>query len=573
MIIWILAFLGGALTILSPCILPVLPFVFARADRSFWRSTVPMLGGMAVTFAAIATLAAVGGSWAVRFNDYGRILALVLLAVSGLALIFDQLASQITRPLVGLGNRLMSSGPAESKGSIVEAAVLGIATGFVWAPCAGPILGLILTGAALRGPSTQTTALLFAYAAGAMVSLAIAALAGNRIFTAMKRSLGFGEWVRRGLGIAVIAAVVVIALGWDTSVLTNLSLASTNHIEQSLIEKIHPQSVAAVHDSFAMPIEGDMPPLDGAVMWFNSPPLTRESLRGKVVLVDFWTYSCINCLRTLPYIKEWYRRYQDDGLVVIGVHSPEFAFEKNPDNVKRAIQELQIPYPVALDSNLAIWSAFNNQYWPAHYFVDADGHIRSHHFGEGDYEESEQILRRLLAERGARELPAMATSVQSQGIQAAADENDIQSPETYIGYERGEHFASQGGVKPDHPAVYTSPSMPTLNQWGLAGNWQVNDENAISIAPGARIVFRFHARDLHLVLGPGPGGKPVRFRVTIDGAAPGADHGVDTDESGAGRVTEQRLYQLVRQSGTIHDRTFTIEFLNPGVVAYSFTFG
>jgi len=598
----ILAFVGGVLTILSPCILPVLPFVFARTGQRFVRSTLPLLVGMGLTFAAIGTLAAVGGAWAARVNDYGRLLALILLTASGLTLLSETLANWITRPIVALGNRFMPSPESGSGNGAVSSLVLGIATGFLWAPCAGPILGLILTGAVINGPSAQTTALLFAYALGAMSSLAIATIIGGRVFVAMKRSLGVGEWVRRGLGVAVLAAVVVIAFGWDTGTLTRLSTANTNRIEQSLMNWIHPEEETseptAARTSAAMtggamtggamtggammsntahaggpPVEGDFPPLAGAVSWLNSAPLTPESLRGRVVLIDFWTYSCINCLRASPYITNWYERYKNHGLVVLGIHSPEFAFEKNESNVKRAVRDLGIKYPVALDNNYAIWQSFNNQYWPAHYFIDAKGHIRGHHFGEGDYDGSEELIRQLLTEAGAHDLPPTVSDIRKEGIQASADEKHVGSPETYIGYERAQHFVSPGGFGRGAEKTYSVPDSLNMNEWGLSGNWRVDAEKAVLLGAGGKIVFRFHARDLHLVLGPGKDGKPVRFRVTIDGKQPGEDHGVDVDSSGSGVARAQRLYQLVRQSGDIRDRTFTIEFLDAGIQAYSFTFG
>jgi thiol-disulfide isomerase/thioredoxin len=321
-----------------------------------------------------------------------------------------------------------------------------------------------------------------------------------------------------------------------------------------------------------LPVEGAMPPLDGAIAWLNSPKLTREQLRGKVVLVDFWTYSCINCLRSLPYIRAWAQKYKDHGLVVIGVHAPEFAFEKDIDNVRRAVRDLGVTYPVALDSNLTIWRAFNNEYWPAHYFIDAQGRIRHHHFGEGEYDDSERVIQQLLREAGYGNVPGGIVNPDSGGVQAAADNSDMQSPETYVGYGRAAGFASGDPVR-DLSHVYTTPATLLPNQWGLTGDWTVVAEKAVlDHAPG-KIVFRFHARDLHLVLGPAPGGKPVRFRVTLDGSAAGAAHGVDIDAAGNGTITTQRLYQLVRQSGTVTDRTFTIEFLDPGVQAFAFTFG
>jgi thiol-disulfide isomerase/thioredoxin len=308
------------------------------------------------------------------------------------------------------------------------------------------------------------------------------------------------------------------------------------------------------------------------VQWLNSPPLSAEALKGKVVLVDFWTYSCINCLRALPYVEAWAQKYKDQGLVVIGVHAPEFAFERDIDNVRKAVGDLGITYPVAIDNDYAIWRAFDNQYWPAHYFIDAQGRIRHHHFGEGDYDGSERVIQQLLAEAGNQQASAGLVDVKGVGTQAAPDMSDIGSPETYIGYERAANFISPGGAVADSGHDY-SVDDPRLNEWGLSGNWTVGGERAVLNKADGGIVYRFHARDLHLVLGPGGDGKPVRFRVTIDGAAPGDNHGTDIDAAGNGTVTGQKLYQLVRQHGDIADHTFEIRFLDPGVQAYAFTFG
>ncbi len=589
MILFLLAYLGGVLTILSPCILPVLPFVFAGAGRPFLRNGLPMLAGMALTFAGVATLAAVGGGWAVEVNRYGRIAAIAILAGFGLILLFPALSDRLTRPVVALGNRLSQYADQGGKTSILASLLLGVATGLLWAPCAGPILGLILTGAALQGASLKTSFLLAAYAAGAATSLALALLAGGRIFAAMKRFLGAGEWIRRGLGAAVLAGVAAIALGFDTGFLTQVSLGSTAALEQGLVDKLRPSNPEAsvVMDGSGpgmmmagkpaagpgkLPPEGIMPPLSGAVEWLNSPPLTREGLKGKVVLVDFWTYSCINCLRSIPYIKAWAEKYKDQGLVVIGVHTPEFAFEKSAANVKNAVADLKIGYPVAIDSNFAIWRAFGNQYWPAHYFIDAEGRIRHHHFGEGDYGESEHIIQTLLQEAGDRNVTSGIVSVKASGAEAASDASSVRSLETYIGYERAENFVSPGGAVRDKPHTYADGS-PELNEWGLLGDWTVKAEHAVLDQKDGGIVFKFHARDLHLVLGPPPDGKTIRFLVKIDGKAPGASHGSDAGPGGEGAVTEQRLYQLVRQSGPVADHTFEIQFLDPGVEAYAFTFG
>jgi cytochrome c biogenesis protein CcdA/thiol-disulfide isomerase/thioredoxin len=574
MLLFVVAYLGGVLTILSPCILPVLPFVFARADQPFVKSGLPLLLGMAITFAAVATLAAVGGGWAVQANHWGRLAAILLLAFFGVTLLFPSMADRLTRPLVALGSRLSQSASDGTRAgsSFGPSFLLGIATGLLWAPCAGPILGLLLTGAALQGANVQTSFLLLAYAAGAATSLAVALLIGGRVFVAMKRSLGAGEWIRRGLGVAVLAGVVAISLGLDTGLLTRVSLASTAGVEQTLLDKVHPKS-ATVAAAGTLPVEGQIPSLAGAVQWLNSPPLTAEGLRGKVVLVDFWTYSCINCLRSLPYIEAWAQKYRSQGLVVIGVHAPEFAFERNIDNVRQAVKDLKLDYPIAIDNNYAIWNAFSNEYWPAHYFIDAKGQIRYHHFGEGEYDQSEKVIQQLLAEAGKGAVPHDIVAVDGSGAEAAADVSDIASPETYIGYQRAENFASPGGAVPDASHVYATAPQLTLNQWALGGDWTVKGENATSNAGEGRIAYRFHARDLHLVLGPSSDGKPVRFRVLIDGKPPLADHGADVDAQGNGTIDGQRLYQLVRQSGPVADRNFEIEFLDPGAQAFAFTFG
>jgi cytochrome c biogenesis protein CcdA/thiol-disulfide isomerase/thioredoxin len=586
MLLFVLAYLGGVLTIVSPCILPVIPFVLARADRPFLRNGLPMLVGMALAFAVVATLASVAGGWVVSVNQYGRIAALALLAIFGVTLLFPELADRLMRPLVAVGARLSQSADHASDGSIGAPLLLGVATGFLWAPCAGPVLGLILTGAALQGTSVKTTLLLLTYAAGAATSLALALLTGGRVFAAMKRSIGAGEWIRRGLGATVLVAIAAIALGLDTGFLTNLSLGSTTSLEQGLLDKLHPRdSTMAMTggpsmmmrarpggQGEALPVEGALPSLSGAVEWLNSKPLTADDLKGKVVLVDFWTYSCINCLRSIPYIRAWAEKYRDHGLVVIGVHAPEFAFERNVDNVKKAVATLGIKYPVAIDNDYKIWRAFDNEYWPAHYFIDAQGMIRHHEFGEGEYDESERVIQKLLAEAGDNNVPTGIVAVNASGAEAAPSQAGHQSPETYIGYDRIDHFVSPGGVAQDASHVYAAGS-PQLNAWSLVGNWTVGNERALLNDKDGGIVYRFHARDLHLVLGPAVEGQPVRFIVTVDGKAPGAAHGVDVDAEGQGVVTAQRLYQLVRDPGAVADHTFEIRFLDPGVQAYAFTFG
>jgi hypothetical protein len=278
-------------------------------------------------------------------------------------------------------------------------------------------------------------------------------------------------------------------------------------------------------------------------------------------------------LRSIPYVEAWSEKYKNDGLVVIGVHTPEFAFEKDRSNIAKAVADLKITYPVAIDSDYLIWKAFNNEYWPAHYFIDAQGSIRYHHFGEGKYAESEEVIQQLLREKNAALKTDGFVQVNGSGAEAPPDSDDVASPETYIGYTRQQNYVSPQPIKQDKSQVYTAPSRLTVNQWGLAGSWNVSGEHASLTAAPGKVIFRFHARDLHLVLGPGKNGQAVRFRVRIDGTPPGDDHGSDTDEKGEGVVKEYRLYQLVRQKGKVEDRTFEIEFLDPGVQAFAFTFG
>jgi thiol-disulfide isomerase/thioredoxin len=319
--------------------------------------------------------------------------------------------------------------------------------------------------------------------------------------------------------------------------------------------------------------QSELVSLELANEWLNSPPLTASELRGKVVLIDFWTYTCINWLRTLPYVRAWDKKYRDQGLVVIGVHSPEFSFEKDLTNVRRAVEGMRIDYPVAVDSEHAIWRAFRNQYWPALYFIDAEGRVRHRQFGEGAYEQSEIVIKELLAEAGTVGIDRASVSVDALGLEAPADWNSLGSPENYVGYDRTENFASPGGAVLDKPRMYEVPKRLRLNEWALSGEWAVKREAALLVGPNGHIAYRFHARDLHLVMGPAAPGTSVRFRVLIDGKPPGAAHGTDVDEQGDGILTEQRLYQLIRQPAPIVDRQFEIEFLDPGVEVFSFTFG
>jgi len=328
----------------------------------------------------------------------------------------------------------------------------------------------------------------------------------------------------------------------------------------------------AIPAEIKLPIEGELPTLAGATGWLNSQPLTPAGLRGKIVVIDFWTYTCINWLRTLPYVRAWAAKYKDRGLTVIGVHTPEFPFEKDIGNVRRAVQDMRVDYPVAIDSDYAIWRAFNNAYWPALYFVDTNGRIRHHHFGEGEYGRSERIIQQLLGEAG-KPVGAELVSVDARGVEAGADWSSLKSPENYLGYERTENFASSGGAVSDKPRVYSVPAQLRVNQWALVGDWTIGKQAVTLNAANGRIAYRFHARDLHLVMGPAARTSTVRFRVLIDGKPAGAARGIDVDAQGNGRVSEPRLYQLIRQSKPITDRQFEIEFLDSGLEAFAFTFG
>ena len=372
---------------------------------------------------------------------------------------------------------------------------------------------------------------------------------------------------RRALRAVAIVGFVGLVLCSDGNVLTRFHIMTTAKAEDSLMGGLQ----RGFHPSLGD--EGATPDLDGAIGWLNSPLLSRKSLRGKVVLVNFWTYTCINSLRPLPYVKTWATKYKDAGFVVIGAHTPEFSFEHEPMNVENAVRTLNVTFPVAIDSNYRIWQSFNNQAWPAQYLVDAKGRIRYHHFGEGDYGEIERVIQELLKENGATGLDSATTSVSGVGIEAAPDWTDERSPETYLGYRQAQNFASPEKVHKDLIQVFSEPRKLSLNHWGLSGSWNINAESAVLQAMPGKIVFRFHSRDLNLVLAPAKDGKPVRFVVRLDGAAPGENCGIDTAQDGSGEIREPRLYQLIRQKGPIVDRTFEIEFLDIGVQALDFTFG
>jgi cytochrome c biogenesis protein CcdA/thiol-disulfide isomerase/thioredoxin len=579
MTLFILAYLAGVLTIAAPCILPILPFVLARMDQPFRRSGLPLLLGLAFAFAAVASLASFAGGWAVDANRHGRNVALALITWFGLTMLLPTLAVRMTMPIVSIGSWLLSwaGHRMTTKGvNTFTSTLLGVATGLVWAPCAGPVLGLVLTGAALRGPSVETSLLLLTYGLGAATSLAAGLLLGGRLLATVKRSIRLGNGFRRVLGAAVLGGVATIWLGFDTGLLTSLSSTNTNILERNLIDTLRnpTQSMSiAAHATPEPALSRPLHSLLGARQWLNTQPLHPEDIRGKVVLVNFWTYSCINCLRALPYVRAWAAKYKDYGLVTIGVHTPEFAFEKDIANVSKALVALGIGYPVAIDNDFGIWRAFDNQGWPALYFIGMDGRVRHQMLGEGGYDRSEEFIQQLLSEANGASVTHGITAVSGKGPQAAADEKDLGSAETYIGYKQAENFRSPDRVVEDVPFPYRAASALSRNQWSLAGHWTVGGEFATLNGTHGSIIYRFHARDLNLVLAPSFQGRVARFRVKIDGLPPGPNHGFDVDAEGWGRIEEARLYQLVRQTGAIADRTFEIEFLDADVRAYAFTFG
>lgn len=397
---FLIAFLGGIVTVLSPCILPVIPFLFARADRSA-SSVLMTLLGLTLTFALVSSLAVVSSDWVVAANGIGRDIALVILTLFALSLLSARVGHWLMLPLVALGNRLdpatrRLSGPCAS-------VAIGVATGLLWAPCAGPILGIILTGAVLQGPNAQTSLLLLAYGLGSAVSLGVLIFAGRGLLARLKLSLPVTGWLRRGVGFAALLVAVTLATGSQNQLLAGTTSEGAAAVEKRLLSAV-PKAidyvVARVNAAAAPNLgsQGAMPSLSGATAWLNSPPLGEDSLRGKVVLVDFWTFDCINCQHSVPHVNEWAKKYEKDGLVVIGVHTPEYPYERDIDNVRKNVARLGLNYPIAVDNDYAIWRAFDNQYWPAHYLIDARGQIRYSHFGEGAYDTQEQVIRQLLDE-------------------------------------------------------------------------------------------------------------------------------------------------------------------------------
>lgn len=588
-ILLVLCYFAGILTILSPCILPVLPFVFSKSRGSFSKNALPLLIGMTLSFSLISAIALAGGELLANINEYGRYIAMGLMTFFGLSLIYPSLSEKIFAPFTRFGSQLgsQSSNHADDS-SFSSSLIVGASTGLLWAPCAGPILGLVLTGAASQGELLKSSFLLISYSLGASTSLALALLAGNRFFSKLKRFLGIDQIIKKAVGSAVILGVIAIAFNLDRSILTQISKVNTESLENKLItlsgfEKKKNLSIAQNNNTDnSMMMMSDknavsksiesakLPDLSGATGWINSEPLNMESLRGKVVLIDFWTYSCINCIRTLPYVKNWHEKYKNSGLVIIGVHTPEFAFEKNAENVQKAVKDFNIQYPIAIDSNYKIWSAFNNQYWPAHYFIDRKGRIRHQHFGEGEYDRSEEVIQELLKENGEI-LNIESSRAKVQELEKASSNYKVLSPETYLGYSRSKNFFVESSIINDQVVNYVPIKTLNLNQWTIQGKFLIENERIIAKSKNTKIRFKFQAKDLHLVLG----GNNITYKVSLDAKSPQKNHGVDTDHNGNGKVQGHRLYQLLRldDNESQKEHVFEIEFLNPEAEAYAFTFG
>jgi cytochrome c biogenesis protein CcdA/thiol-disulfide isomerase/thioredoxin len=576
----LLAVLAGVLTVLSPCILPILPALLSASvsqknpHRPFW-----IVLGLATSFALFGTIFAVFKSFLGLTNGELRDAALAILLFFGLSLLMPRLWEHIGSTISTFIQRASWMSRLSAESGPAGTFLLGGALGLVWAPCAGPILGIILTLATVQASFLSTFLLMWAYALGAALPMLLIGYGGQKVVKRLQRFRGVGSVAPKVLGIVTLGAVAGLYFNLDTLLLSHLpsTLFLSNTVEQKLVA--HAPSKASAHtvaETTAMnapvpsslPVLGAMPKFADITGWINSPPLTRKELRGKVVLVDFWTYSCINCIRTLPYVRRWYEKYKDQGLVVVGVHTPEFAFEKKTANVEKAVKQFGIPYPVAIDSRYGTWNAYSNQFWPAHYLIDAQGRIREVHFGEGDYKKTEKAIQSLLAEAGT-----LNKKVALSGPLALVNFMEIQSPETYLGYGRAERFASPETVEPDSTMNYSFPQSLGLNEWALLGTWRVEGEKAILKGPKGDVRFRFHAPKLNIVM-KGSGEK-VKARVFLDGKPlPVGLYGSDVAPDGSVTVRNAKLYNLVSLPGDdTGSHVFEIRFEAPGAAIYTFTFG
>ena len=574
-----LAVAAGALTVLSPCILPILPALLSASapgegrHRPLW-----IVLGLALGFSLFGAVFTVFGTFLGLSNAALRYVAMAVLLFFGLSLLWPRLWDAFGMRISAMSQKIPGIGGDPSRRGRLAAIAIGCSLGMVWAPCAGPILGIILTFAAVQGAFGRSLLLLAAYSLGASVPMLVIGYGGRGLYRRVAALGRWGELSHKVMGAVTVASVIALFFNLDTVFLTHLpsGLSYSGALERRLAE-VRPQGggdgagatvVAASSGDSALPILGKMPDFVEIAAWLNSPPLTARELRGKVVLVDFWTYSCINCIRTLPYVTGWYDKYRDQGLVVVGVHTPEFAFEKDEGNVRKAILRYGIRYPVALDNFYGTWKAYDNRYWPAHYLFDAQGRLRDVHFGEGKYQETERAIQSLLMEARLLHAP--------KGLEPRASNVDfsrIDSPETYLGYARATNFSSREPASRDRAASYSVPSTLGLNAWALRGTWKIAGESAGLEAPGGAVRFRFKAPRLNLVMGGK--GRKTRAVVRLDGKPLPADaRGADTGPGGRLVVGAPRLYNLVALPAQDRgDHVFEIDFEEPGVELYAFTFG
>jgi cytochrome c biogenesis protein CcdA/thiol-disulfide isomerase/thioredoxin len=559
------AIIAGLLTVLSPCILPILPALLSASasthlrHRPFW-----IVLGLISSFTLFGVSFAVFGSFLGLSNAVLRNVALIILGFFSLTLLWPQLWEKFGNELSKLAAKIPGTNILPSQQGRGNALMIGASLGLVWAPCAGPILGIILTLAAVQGAFWQTLILLGSYSLGAAGPMLMIGYGGQRL------AKKFLAWGRVGalshqiLGVITLLTVIGLYFNLDTYLLTKLPsrFFITNKLEKSLSGESTPT------DEPLLSVLGDMPEFTNVTTWLNSPPLKAEDLRGKVVLIDFWTYSCINCIRTLPTLTGWDAKYKDQGLVIIGVHTPEFKFEENPENIKTALARYGIHYPIAVDNNYGIWTAYDNHYWPAKYLIDAQGKIRKTHFGEGDEDEFETAIQSLLREAKLLKAPIKIGSAKTD-----VDFNKINSPETYVGYERAANFVSLEAVKQDEAQKYSEPKSYSLNDWALAGTWAITAEAALLKEPHGKIAFRFQAPKLNLVMKGSSEGS--LGSVLIDGKPlPANMRGDDVNEQGQVKIQEPKLYNLIKlPPNDTQEHVFELIFEQPNIAVYAFTFG
>jgi cytochrome c biogenesis protein CcdA/thiol-disulfide isomerase/thioredoxin len=541
-----LAFVEGLALIVSPCILPVLPLVLAASVDGGRKRPYGIILGFVIAFSVFAIAARKLVALFGIDLDVVKDVSLVLLALFGLVLISSWLSdrfSALTQGLADIGNRLAGTGG----GGFGSGIVIGALIGLVWTPCAGPILAAVLVQVIRQGSDFAGDLVIFAFGLGAGIPMLAIALLGRQAMGKLGFFTRHAEAVRRGFGVLILASVAYIASGFDPQTL----FASTNKVAEN------PAAELKLQDGLDAPYAA--PKFAGIDAWINSRPLTMQELRGKVVLIDFWTYSCINCVRTLPYITAWDKKYRDQGLVIVGVHSPEFEFEKNIDNVKAAVAHDGIHYPVALDNNLDTWSNFNNRYWPAHYLIDRTGQVVYTHFGEGDYDVTENNIRYLLGLKG-----------EAAPVAAVNEFSPDQTPETYLGYARAHNFASPENPKLDGVRSYSFPAKLVRNEWALRGKWKIESEKIVAEEKHDVLRLNFKARKVFLVLGSASG-KPIQASIKLNGVAVGGNAGKDAPQ-GTVTVARNTLYELIDQQA-MKSGLLEIETKQPGLEAYAFTFG